>query len=38
LILRFTTDGTIALFIGSLVLFFPDKNPFQSMQRKTYDK
>jgi hypothetical protein len=26
----YTTDGTIALFIGALPLVLPDKNPFQS--------
>ncbi|CAF1137416.1 unnamed protein product [Adineta ricciae] len=27
---EYATDGTIALFIGSLPLFLPDKNPFQN--------
>lgn len=26
----YTTDGTIALFIGALPLLLPDRNPFQS--------
>ena len=27
---RYTTDGTIALFIGALPLVLPDRNPFRS--------
>ena len=26
----YTTDGTIALFIGALPLLLPDRNPFRS--------
>jgi hypothetical protein len=29
-VFRYTTDGTIALFIGALPLVLPDRNPFQS--------